>query len=512
MNDLDLFDDLEIEETFETLVFGGGAKGLTSFKGLNAHTLEKFRVQVVEFEEKKTLICNLSDNYYKFKEKTFYKNTNIKLFGAEIVNNSKDLFICDNPFDAMYLSQFLGLNVVSIYNEPNELLDSYELIDSKNLFFIQSTDKFKDIDDLLKLNGSAKVITLNSSVTDSYAIHKNVDLVAEYINGARSPLPIKVSDIGSMIETGLVREKHFGLSTGIRALDKITRGIYVDLLGIGAGTGCGKTTFIKQLAYEMIKQEQKVGCLFFEQDDEFETLFDMAGHFDNINYNHLLASEMDDFEYDYDFAEISPVEKKQEASLPSELKDDLIQNYLTPRCEYLKDKLDIMSSDVGDVTVEDTLRMIRTLVVQRGCKIIVLDHTTYLTDGVENQNQAAQTLMKGLKDIMHRHKVSIFYITHLRKSKSSSDTHEEGARVKLDDFAGGKAVVQYATAVIGLERDMHNEDEEVAEITKMRLLKRRGMGVKPGESVIDMKFSLDCNKLYPADCIAPVNSFKDIPF
>lgn len=510
-----LENDLDFDCTIEEIISQGNSESLPKFKGLTAKTLEKYKVRTVVCPktQKKKLFVNTGDNYYFFEDSSFSYKKDIKLFGKDLIKQDiKELYICDNLFDAMILNQELGLNAVSIFKDIQEILNSYELLDNKDVFYI-NTGKLSDIDDYLRLNGSSKIITLQKSVFDTFQVSKDISVVKDYIDGAKAPAGIKTANISSMVKNGLVKQRSYGFSTGIRQLDKITRGFGTDLIGIGAGTGCGKTTFTLQLIYESIRQNRKCGVLMFEQDDEYETLLNIAGHFDKINYQNLFSSEIENMDYDYEFEEKKEIEFKEKSkAITPEEKEYVVENHLIPTVNSISNKLEIMSSENAEADVDDCLRMIRSLVIQKGCEVILLDHTTYLTDGVDNQNQAAQKLMKGLKDIMHRHKVTIIYITHLRKSKSSSDTHEEGARVKLDDFAGGKAVVQYATVILGLERDMHNEDEEIALITKLRLLKRRGMGVKPSESVIDMKYDLDTNKLYPADCVKPVSEYNNVPF
>lgn len=515
---MDFLDDMDMdfEYSLTDLISQGKAETIPAFKGINKHVLEKYGVRIIldPKTNQKTLFAFASDdNYYFFKDQRFAFNKSAKVFGNGLINKDfKELYICDNPFDAMILNQELGINTVSIFKDVQEIIDSYEMLDGKDVYYI-NTGKLSDVDDYLKLSGTSKTINLQKSVFETFQISKDISVVKDYIEGAKSPEGIKTADISSMVKNGLVKQRSYGYSTGIKQLDKITRGFGTDLIGIGAGTGCGKTTFTLQLIYEAIRQDRKCGVLMFEQDDEYETLLNIAGHFDKINYQYLFSSEIESMEYDYEFEskQEAIVEERSKVITPEE-KDFIVENHLTPTVKNISNKLEIMSSENAEAGVAECLRMVRSLVIQKGCEVILLDHTTYLTDGVDNQNQAAQELMKGLKDIMHRHKITIIYITHLRKSKSSSDTHEEGARVKLDDFAGGKAVVQYATVILGLERDMHNEDEDIALITKLRLLKRRGMGVKPSESVIDMRYDLETNKLYPDSCVKPVSKYASVPF
>lgn len=516
----DELDNIEFERTLEEEILENSKPFTKKFNGLFPLTLDKYRIKKVTcpLTEENVLVSLIGeDNYYICAKKEFRRKTNNKVFGFDLVKKEeKDLYICESFMDSLILNQELGLQAVSIYNDIEEIINSYEILDDKNLYFISSSNVFDDIINKLNLSNKSKLIKLDSSINDHFKLNKDILLINDYLLGAKSPSGIKTADIDSLSKGDLVSKKKFGYSSGFKNVDKQTQGFYCDLIGTGSGTGCGKTTMQLQFAANLIKQGVKVGLMLLEQADETETLLSLAGHFDNMNYNYMFGSEKQesDFEYEFDEIEDSSTQDEDEdiINLTSDDKIDLTENYLKPTLQKIKDNVEIMTNDNEIQGVEDALRAIRSLIIQKGCRAIFLDHTTYLTDGVENQNKAVQELMQGLMQIKNRHNVNIFYVTHLRKSKSSNETHEEGARVRMDDFAGGKAATQYATVVLGMERDMHNEDLELASITKVRLLKRRGMAVKPGSSVTEMKYDLMTNKIYPKNCIKPTNSFKDIPF
>ena len=91
--------------------------------------------------------------------------------------------------------------------------------------------------------------------------------------------------------------------------------------------------------------------------------------------------------------------------------------------------------------------------------------------------------MRGLNDLNKELPFSLFYIAHLRKKESKQSSHEEGGRVTMDDFAGGKSITQYANFVFGIERDQQSEDVESRNETTWRCLKDRMSGQGTGQTV-----------------------------
>lgn len=121
---------------------------------------------------------------------------------------------------------------------------------------------------------------------------------------------------------------------------------------------------------------------------------------------------------------------------------------------------------------------IRYLVVARGCKIIFLDHITYLVDDADDPRRALNRLVKQLHDLCVELGVVVIAACHLRKSTQANKTHEEGSRVTLDDLKDSSSVKQLSDIVIGLERNSQDEDKNKANTTLLRVLKNRDFGEK----------------------------------
>tara|TARA_A200000113_G_scaffold226000_1_gene249326 strand:- start:14292 stop:15953 length:1662 start_codon:yes stop_codon:yes gene_type:complete len=222
---------------------------------------------------------------------------------------------------------------------------------------------------------------------------------------------------------------------------------------IGAGTGCGKTDALKEISADLIsRSKQKVGMILLEEPNLKLTQATIAGKIDSVLY-HIPESEYNKEEF--------------EATL-----------------DVLDDQL-FMYKVNGNEETNHILNIIRYMHVGLGCTVICFDHVTYIMDGFEGGSKLSETskLMRGLNDLNKELPFALFYIAHLRKKETKQSSHEEGGRVTMDDFAGGKAITQYANFVFGIERDQQSDDVESRNETIWRCLKDRMSGQGTGQTV-----------------------------
>ena len=82
--------------------------------------------------------------------------------------------------------------------------------------------------------------------------------------------------------------------------------------------------------------------------------------------------------------------------------------------------------------------------------------------------------MTRLRSLVERTGITLFLVSHLRRSNSDSNSHEEGGRVSLGQLRGSHSISQISDTVIALERDQQSEDAN--NITTVRVLKNRYSG------------------------------------
>lgn len=274
--------------------------------------------------------------------------------------------------------------------------------------------------------------------------------VIDAIWSARVYRPDGILSASEVIAQGEQSVEH-GLSWPWEEVTELTYGMRPnEMYAYGAGTGVGKTDTLKQVVAHLIKEhKQKVGTLFFEEPNLHQTIDTVTGKMDGILY-HKPGVEFD-------------VEHRDKTRA-------LVEDNL------------FMYKVGGDIDRDRLLSMIRYLVITCGCQHIFLDHVTFLLDAEEDEQElkAQKKLMRKLNDLNKELPFALHYVSHLRKATNGRKPHEEGGRVFLDDFLGGKASTQYANFVFALERDQQGEDKNRSQL---RCLKDRYTGESTGEVI-----------------------------
>lgn len=226
-----------------------------------------------------------------------------------------------------------------------------------------------------------------------------------------------------------------------------------EMILIGAGTGCGKTDWMKEdIAHNIAVHGEKCMTIFLEEPNLPLTLATISGKIDGKLY-HIPGREFDQAQY-------------------AKTKQLVADNLLLFKVE-------------DSIEPEDVLELIREAVEGHGVKHVYLDHVTYLLDAAgEGGLEATKQLMRSLNDLNKSLPFTLYYIGHLRKKPDGkSKSHEEGGRITLDDFAGGKAITQYANFVFGLERSQQSTDSDEKNVTTLRVLKDRYTGQATGLTI-----------------------------
>jgi twinkle protein len=99
--------------------------------------------------------------------------------------------------------------------------------------------------------------------------------------------------------------------------------------------------------------------------------------------------------------------------------------------------------------------------------------------------------MTRLRTLVQETGVAMMVVSHLRRPDGKG--HEEGAATSLSQLRGSAAIGQLSDMVIGLERDAQNDDPEVRNTTKIRVLKNRFAGITG--PCCNLKYNIDTGRL-----------------
>ena len=109
------------------------------------------------------------------------------------------------------------------------------------------------------------------------------------------------------------------------------------------------------------------------------------------------------------------------------------------------------------------------------CRVIFLDHLSILLSGLDgDERRMIDTTMTKLRSLVERTGISLFLVSHLRRSGNDRATHEEGGRINLSSLRGSHSIAQISDTVVALEVDQQADSER--KLTTVRVLKNRYSG------------------------------------
>jgi twinkle protein len=230
-----------------------------------------------------------------------------------------------------------------------------------------------------------------------------------------------------------------GLSWCLPTLSTATYGRRLgDLIGIGGGTGCGKSDFIAQQMVHDIKLGLTVGGVLLEQ-SVADTGKRVAGKLAGRRF-HVADGSWAQSDLESAWAELVATKRL-----------------------YLYDSYGAMDWD--------TIRSkIRYMVTSLGCKSIVLDHLTALAANEDDERKALDAMLAEMSGMAQSLQFIFTFVSHLATPEGKP--HEEGGRVMLKHFRGSRAIGFWSHAVLGIERDTQSPDSP----SYVRVLKDRHSG------------------------------------
>lgn len=229
-------------------------------------------------------------------------------------------------------------------------------------------------------------------------------------------------------------------------LNKMTMGIRKgELTVLTAGTGVGKTTFVRELAYDMgVNKNLKVGMLMLEENVKRTVKGLMSVAAGKRLYINRQGLSDEEFKEAFD-------------------KTMGTGNY-------------VLYEHFGSLDGDNLLDKIRYMAVGEKCDFIILDHVSIAVSGLEgdNERKLIDVLMTTMRSLVEETGVGLVVISHLRRVPDQQ-SHEEGGATSLSQLRGSGAIAQLADTVIGLERNQQAVGKK-KNLVKIRVLKNRWTG------------------------------------
>lgn len=298
--------------------------------------------------------------------------------------------------------------------------------------------------------------------------------IMAYMRDSVSFSPRGVEDGGSVSLKDLMKKPPRGYLTPYKDLDDKLKGLRKgELTLFTAGSGIGKSTIAREIAYHFVKEHGlSVANIMLEEPVEKSKLGYIA-----LDNDIPLSSLY-----------MSPEKYESMATQLQASYDKLLNN---GRNFFL--------SHFGSLGNEELLTKMRYFAMAKQADFIILDHISMVISGQDNTNErkTIDLLMTDLAAFCNETGVGVLAVVHLKRKNTSGGKDKslnEGGQVSLTDLRGSGGLEQMAWNVVALERNQ--QDTEEANFSKVRVLKNRMFGFT-GEAG-KLYFNPETGRLLPA--------------
>ena len=419
-----------------------------SKRKLTEQTCRKFGYQVGQYNGQTVHLATYRDKKgqavaqkIRTKDKNFSIYGDAKamtLFGSHLWSNGKKLVVCEGEIDCMTVSQVQGHKwpTVSVPNGAQSakkaLVNNYDYLEGFQEIVLLFDDDEAGRQAQLEC---AEVLPVGKVKLASMAPYKDpndallagdANAVIQAIFQARDYRPdgiVTAADLRSVIG---VADAVSAISYPYVLLNDITKGLRAgSLVTIAAGSGVGKSTFVREIAYRVHMDGFPVGMMMLEETTK-RTVEGLVG----IHLNKNIT--------------VDPEETNREEVL------DAFD-------ELTKDQQFYLFDHFGSTDMQTITNRIRYMVKGLGCKVVFLDHISMLASGslshgVADERRFVDDIMTTLRTLVQELDICLVVVSHLRRPQGDKG-HEGGAQVALSQLRGSHAVAQLADTCIGLNVD-----------------------------------------------------------
>ena len=461
-------------------------------RNIKADTCKKYGVTV-----KIDSMGNITNHYYpyhdkqgakigtktrftKLKEFSIQGNTKYSgLFGEHLFSKNKYCIITEGELDALSAYQMFKTDkyetpVVSIKNgitsavkDVKNSLDWLEQFDNVIINFDndeQGKDGAYKVAELFS-PGKCKIMHLPNDFKDaSDCLSKNkIQTYVKAFWDAKVFAPDGIINANTLFDEITKPTVKSFVQYPFEELNKITYGIRPsELVTFTAGSGLGKTQVMREIVHHIIKTTQdNVGLLMLEETPV-------------ITSKGLMS-----------------IEANQRLHLPDvHLSKEEMKTYFD---KTVGTGRVFMFDHFGSNSIDNIVSRVRFLAKGLDCKYVVIDHVSIIVSDQSHgdERRALDEIMTRLRTLVQETGVAMIVVSHLRRPDGKG--HEEGAATSLSQLRGSASIGQLSDIVIGLERDAQNDDPDIRNTTRVRVLKNRFSGITGPCS--NLKYNNDTGRL-----------------
>lgn len=381
------------------------------------------------------------------------------LFGQNKFNKGgKFITITEGEIDTMSAYQMMGSKwpVVSIRNGAQSAIKdvkaNYEYLasfDSVVICFDNDEPGKKAAKDVAEVLGSkAKIMKLTLKDASDYLTENKA---AEFTNAwwqAEQYTPDGIV-AGSTLWDEVNKPMEKAAATyPWDGIQEITYGLRPsELVMVTAGSGLGKSQFLREIIWHLIKTtDSNIGLMFMEESVRKTALGVMSLAADRPL--HLPDTVVSDSE--------------KEAAFNATLGTDRL---------FLFDSF-------GSTDIDNIINRVRYLAKACDCKFIFVDHISIIVSGSAadtDERKQIDSLMTKLRTLVQETGICMIAVSHLKRAEGKG--HESGAATSLNQLRGSGSIAQLSDLVIGLQRNSQAEDEKERNTTRVSVMKNRFSGL-----------------------------------
>ena len=433
------------------------------------------------YHDKQGAKIGTKTRFTKLKEFSIQGNTkNSGLFGEHLFTKNKYIIITEGELDCLSAYQMFKTDkyetpVVSIKNgitsAVKDVKNSLEWLENNfdNVIINFDNDQ-QGKEGALKVAelfspGKCKILNLPEEFKDaSDCLTKNK--IQAYVKSfweAKVFAPDGIINANTLFDQITKPTIRSFVQYPFEGLNKITYGIRpAELVTFTAGSGLGKTQVMREIVYHMIKKtKDNVGLLMLEETPV-------------ITSKGLMS-----------------LEANQRLHLPDvHLSKEEMKTYFD---KTVGTGRVFMFDHFGSNSIDNIVSRVRFLAKGLDCKYIIIDHVSIIVSDQSHgdERRALDEIMTRLRTLVQETGVAMMVVSHLRRPDGKG--HEEGAATSLSQLRGSAAIGQLSDMVIGLERDAQNDDPEVRNTTKIRVLKNRFAGITG--PCCNLKYNIETGRL-----------------
>ena len=397
-------------------------------------------------------------------EKTFSIQGDWKhatLFGqSRFTPGGRAITITEGEFDALAAFQLTGSRfpVLSIRNGAQSALKdcraSYEYLDSFDKIVIcfdndePGKQAAKEVAELF--GAKAHIFKPKTDGLKDACDYLAKGLNKEFVEtwwDAEKYVPDGIVSGSSLWEMVNQAEEKAEVMYPYHGINDLTYGIrFGELVTVTAGSGLGKSQFLREIVWQILKEtEDNIGLMFLEESVKktAKSLMSLAAN----KPLHLPDCEATDEEL--------------RRAFDSTLGTDRL---------FLFDHF-------GSTSVDNIINRVRFMARGLACKYVFVDHVSIIVSAQESgdERKAIDEIMTKLRMLVQETGISLFVVSHLKRPESKG--HEEGAATSLAQLRGSGSIAQLSDMVIGLERNGQADDPNERNTTYVRVLKNRFSGL-----------------------------------